>query len=284
MNIKKTIDYVIANIIYGTIGLFLHFVSATSEFTVLCRGLIGSVFIFLIMLIKKQLPDLMAIKKNLKMLFISGFALGFNWVFLFAGYKYGLGVTSLCNYMAPIFIVIICTVFFKEKLTKIQLLCIIGAFAGICLVSGVFEESSSVDLRCVIFGLLAAFGFVGLVLCNRNIHDIKPLDKTITQLLFSAIVVLPYVYFNNGFPTNLDMTSIICLIILGIVHTGIAYILYFDSVSTLPVNEVVIIGYIEPVLSVLISAIVFKEKLTVLGSIGAVLIIVSALVNELNKK
>ena len=285
-NLSPTTKYLIAVIIYGTIGFFLHFVEASSEFVVLCRGLIGSLFIGLVMLLKKDMPDINAIKKNLKMIVLSGVALGLNWVFLFAGYKYAVSIASLCNYTAPIMVVLISTIIYKLKLNRNQILCIIGSFVGIVMISGIFDTNSGIDIKAMIYGLLAAIGFVVLVLCNKKIKDIKPLDKTITQLFVSALTVLPYVFLNNGFPTHLDNKSLLIVLMLGVVHTGIAYIFYFNSIDVLEVNKVAILGYIEPVLSILTGAFIFNEKLSIFGIIGAILILSSALINELleNKK
>ena len=279
---RETIKYLIANTIYGTIGLFLHFVNTSSEFVVLCRGFIGSLFIILIKIINKDYIDRESIKNNLKLLVISGMALGLNWVFLFAGYRYAVSITSLCNYMAPIIIVLISAIFLKERINNKQKLCVFLAFVGITLVSGIFEDNSLIDYHCIIFGLLAALGFVILVLCNRRLENIKPLDKTVIQLFVSALTVLPYVILNNGFPTSIDFRSIILLVVMGVVHTGIAYILYFNSIDVLPVHKVAVLGYIEPVLSVLIGALVFNEYLGIAGIIGAILIIFSALFNEIS--
>lgn len=285
-NLSPTTKYLIAVIIYGTIGFFLHFVEASSEFVVLCRGLIGSLFIGLVVLLKKDMPDINAIKKNLKMIVLSGVALGLNWVFLFAGYKYAVSIASLCNYTAPIMVVLISTIIYKLKLNRNQILCIIGSFVGIVMISGIFDTNSGIDIKAMIYGLLAAIGFVVLVLCNKKIKDIKPLDKTITQLFVSALTVLPYVILNNGFPTHLDNKSLLIVLMLGVVHTGIAYIFYFNSIDVLEVNKVAILGYIEPVLSILTGAFIFNEKLSIFGIIGAILILSSALINELleNKK
>lgn len=283
MNID-VVKYFIANFIYGTISFFLHFVNASSEFVVLCRGFFGSLFILAIMLINKDLPNVNAIKNNLKYLIISGIALGFNWVALFAGYRYGSTITSLCNYTAPIIITIISTLIYKEKMTPKQLLFVLMAFVGIVFVSGAFESNSSVDYHCVFYGMLAAIGFTILVITNRKLKDIKPLDKTITQLFISALVVLPYVYFNDGFPNSLDTRSLLIIVLLGFVHTGLAYIFYFNSISVLPIHKVVIIGYIEPVLSVIVGVLVFKEPISIFGIIGAVLIIMAALLSELSSK
>ena len=280
-NNTKTFKYLFAVLLYGTIGYFLHYVDAASEFVVMCRGLIGSIFIFVVMIIRKQLPDIQAIKKNLFMLVLSGVALGLNWIFLFAGYRYAVAITSLINYLAPMMVVVISALYLKEKLTKKQLICLALSLLGIILVSGLFDGEISADIHCFVYGFLAAIGFVVLVLCNRKIHDIKPLDKTVVQLFASFLTVLPFVLINHSIPEHLDVNSMLIVCMLGVVHTGIAYILYFSSIDTLPVSEVAIVGYLEPVLSILTGAIIFDEKVTVFGGIGALLILLSAMASEL---
>lgn len=280
----KTIKYLFAVILYGTIGYFLHYINAASEFVVMCRGLIGSLFILLVMFIKKDLPDLKAIKNNLLYLVVSGIALGLNWVFLFSGYKYSISISSLCNYTAPIMVVIISALFLKEKIKHKQAVCILCSFVGILLISGIFDSNEATDMNGFVYGMLAAIGFVALVLCNRKLKNIKPLDKTVVQLFASFLTVLPYVLANHSMPTNLDKDSLLLILMLGIVHTGIAYIFYFGSIDTLPVSKVAILGYIEPVLSIITGVVFFKEKLSILGGIGALLILVSAIVSETSNK
>lgn len=280
----KTIQYLIAVIIYGTIGFFLHYVNASSEFVVMCRGLIGSFFILIIMLIRKESPDLKAIKMNLFLLIGSGVALGLNWVFLFSGYKYSISVSSLCNYTAPIMIVLISALFLKARINRKQLICIVSSFVGIILISGVLENQGTSDNHAFVYGMLASFGFVMLVLFNRKLKNIKSLDRTIVQLFVSFLTVLPYVIINHSIPTSLDEKSIILILILGIVHTGIAYIFYFGAIDTLDITKVAVLGYIEPVLSVLTGVIFFKEGLGIYGVIGAILILLSAIVSETSKK
>ena len=86
---------------------------------------------------------------------------------------------------------------------------------------------------------------------------------------------------NNGFPSELDYQSTLLILVLGIIHTGVAYIFYFNSIDELPVHKVAILGYIEPVLNILIGTLIFNEQMTIIGWIGAVLIIGSAMYSEL---
>ena len=281
MKNSATLRYLFALFLYGTIGFFLHFVKYSSEFVVLGRGVLGSLFIFLVLSLKKEKIDIDAIKRNLKTLLISGFALGFNWVFLFAGYRYGIAISSLCNYMAPIIVVVISILVYKQKISKPQILFIIMAFVGMLLLIGVIGGDLKGDIRCVIYGLLAAFGFVILVLCNKRLTNIKPLEKTLVQLLASALIVLPYVILNDGFPKEFDLTSTLIVLVLGILHTGVAYICYFSSIDVLPAQSIAILGYLEPVLNFVIGALVFHEELGVSSIIGAVLILIASIGNEI---
>jgi drug/metabolite transporter (DMT)-like permease len=78
--------------------------------------------------------------------------------------------------------------------------------------------------------------------------------------------------------------SILLLIVLGIVHTGIAYLLYFSSVGSLKSHTVAIFSYIDPSLAVILSFTVMQEGFSIPALIGAVLIIVSSVVSEVKFK
>ncbi|MBO4919091.1 MAG: EamA family transporter [Erysipelotrichaceae bacterium] len=281
MKHSAVLRYLFALTLYGTIGLFLHFISYSSEFVVLCRGLLGSLFIFLVLRFRKEKIDRETVGKNLFPLALSGIALGLNWVFLFAGYRYGIAISSLCNYMAPVIVVVITSLFYKERINLKQILCIVMAFIGMLLLLGIFQGNSTVDMRCVLYGSLAAIGFVILVLINRRLQDIRPLEKTLIQLLFSALIVLPYVYFNGGFPKAFDLRSTVLVLILGFLHTGVAYICYFSSIDVLPAQSIAVLGYLEPVLNLLIGALILHEKIGITGIIGALLIILASIGNEM---
>lgn len=282
---KYKLKYIVAVLIYGSIGYILHFVNLPSEIVVLARGVIGSLFIFVFLKVTKRSIDIKAIKKNLKYLIISGVSLGLNWVCLFASYRVGtVAVGSLCNYMAPIILVMLSPFLYNEKISFKKALCIAGALIGIILVSGKLEKNSEVNIACVLLGLGAAIGFVLIIIYNRKLQDISVYDKVIVQLGISALTVLPYAIINNvGTKIVFDRQSLVLLIVLGIVHTGIAYCLYFGSINDIPTQTLAIFGYIEPVASVLSSALLLHEPISTFGIIGAILILLSACLSEIIK-
>ncbi len=285
MNIvKEKIKYIVAVLLYGTIGVLLRYVNAPSEFVVLCRGLLGTITIAVILLLRREKIDLHVDRRSLVLLIVSGACLGLNWVFLFDAYRATtVAIASLCYYTAPIMVIIVSPFIFKEKLTGKKLLCVAASFIGIVLVSGVMQGSrSDVNMRGVLLSLAAALGFMSVVICNKKIHGVQPLVKSMIQLFVSALIVLPYVIYRDGGQTlQLDTRSIFLVVILGIVHTGIAYLLYFSSMEHLPIQTVALVGYLDPVESVVLSALVLHETLSIFGIVGAVLILGSALFSEL---
>lgn len=274
--------YMTAVILYGTIGIFLRYVQFPSEVVALCRGTIGAAFILLYLKVRRQKLDWAAIRENRFWLVLSGVCLGLNWVFLFAAYIHTtVAVASLCNYMAPIVVIIIAPVVLHERADPRKIPCIIAALVGIVLVSGVLG-GENVNLSGVLMGLAAALGFVCVVICNRKIHDIPALDKAAVQLAVSAVTILPYVWVKNyGVPMQADQRSVLIVLLLGMLHTGVCYCLYFSGMGSLPVQTVAILGYLEPVVSVLCSALFLHEAMSPSGWIGAVLILAAAMVSEI---
>ena len=273
--------FIIAVTLYGTIGLFLRQVSLPSEAVALCRGVIGSLFILLYLKLKGSGLNRTAIRSNLRWLLISGVCLGLNWIFLFAAYIHTtVAIASLCNYMAPIIVIAVAPIALREKLDRRKIPCIFAALLGIVLVSGAFRGGVG-NLGGAALGLAAAVCFTVIVLCNRKLTDISPYDRSVVQLALSAITILPYAWLHNrGTVLQLDVSSVLIVLMLGLVHTGVAYCLYFSGMGSLPVQTVAILGYLEPVISVLCSALFLRESMPPEGWLGAALVIIAAAVSE----
>lgn len=276
--------FVLAVLLYGTIGPVVRFIALPSEVIVLFRGTFGSLFVWLFMRMRGQSLDRRTIRANLRWLVTSGICLGLNWIFLFAAYVHTtVAIASLCNYMAPIIVIALSPVVFGERIGPKRLACVVAAFVGIMLVSGVLGSGAAeVDLVGIALGLLAAAAFVGIVICNKKIVGVGAFDKVVVQLGTSAATVLPYALAKNGgLPlAGVDTRSWALLACICLVQTGIAYVFYFGAMGELPVTEIALLGYIEPVVSVLGSALFLQEPLGVAGAIGASMVIVAAAAGE----
>lgn len=273
--------------IFGTIGIFVKYIPLSSTMIAFFRGLLGVAFLAAVMLLTKQKPETQAVKKNLPILCVSGAAIGANWILLFESYRYtSVATATVCYYLAPLFL-LLASPLLGEKLTLKKLGCIAAALIGLVCVSGIIEGGlpSLSETKGILLGIGAALLYATVMLLNKKLSPIPAYDKTILQLSASVLVLLPYLLMTQGF-TLPQLTGMQWLLmgLVGILHTGIAYTLYFGSMENLPAKTMAIFSYLDPVIAVILSAVILQEKLTLWGIVGTVLILGSALYSELPEK
>ena len=285
---KSKFSLILSMFIFGTIGIFRRYIPLPSSLLALARGAIGVIFLLIFMMFRKEKVNFKEIKNKILILCISGVAIGFNWILLFEAYNYTTVATAtLCYYMAPVFVIIASPFLFKEKLTLKKIICVISALAGMVLVSGVIETGFTgiSELKGVLFGLGAAILYASVVLMNKKTAGVPAYPKTAIQLGSAAIVLLPYTIFTENFAElTFEPLTIIMLIVVGVVHTGITYALYFGSMDNLKAQTVAIFSYIDPVVAIILSALILNEEMSVFGVIGAVLVLGSTMMSEINIK
>lgn len=274
--------------VFGTIGIFVRNIPFPSGFIAMARGFLGVAFLLLLNLFRRRRIDFAAIKKNIALLIASGAAIGCNWMFLFLSYNYtSVATATLCYYLAPIFVLLASPFVLKEKLTAKKIVCVLCALVGMVFVSGIAQSGfpGGNELKGILFGIGAAVFYSTVMLLNKKLRDINDTDRTIFQLFFAAIAVTPYVLLKENVATlDYSVKAVFLLILLGVVHTGFSYTLYFGSVGRLPAQTTALFSYIDPALAILLSALVLREKLTLFGAIGAVLILGSTLFGEIDFK
>ena len=271
--------------IFGTVGIFVRFIPMASAAIAFCRGVLGCVFLLILMAITGKKPSLADIKQNGWILAISGAAIGINWILLFEAYRYTtVAIATICYYLAPAFVTL-GSPLVGEKLSGKKLGCIGVAMLGMVFVSGVLQGDQHSSLLGVLLGLGAAVFYASVILMNKKLSPIGAYDKTLCQLGAASLVVAPYILIVGGIDFGgMTAFSWVMLSILGIVHTGIAYALYFGGIKDVNAQTAAILSYLDPVLSILLSALILREKLDVFSVIGAVLILGSALYSELPGK
>ncbi|MBQ9647141.1 MAG: DMT family transporter [Oscillospiraceae bacterium] len=273
--------------IFGTIGLMRRFLPVPSGFLAMTRGLLGAAFLLLLVRLRGGTLSREAIRANGWRLLVSGALIGFNWILLFEAYRYTTVATAtLCYYMAPVFILLAAPFALHERLTLRKLLCVAAALLGIALVSGVKAGFSGAgEWRGILFGLSAAALYAAIVLLNKQLHDIGAYDKTIVQIGVAGAVLIPYVLLTEDLSSiTLTPAVVTLLLVAGLFHTGVAYALYFGSMDALPAHSVALIGYLDPVIAVLLSALVLREPMSLTQAFGAVLILCAAVVAELPER
>lgn len=271
--------------IFGTLAPFVRNINVSSGELALYRALMASALVGLFLIITKQKLSFGSMKKDLILLIVSGGAMGLNWMLLFEAYKYTtVSVATLSYYFAPVIVMVVCPLLFKEKLSAKQIICFVMSTAGLVLITGAAGGGKQ-DLLGIAFGLGAAVLYAFVMLINKFIKGVAGLQRTFIQFIAAAVVLVPYVIFSGGFTlSGLDAKGWVFLSIVGIVHTGITYCMYFSALKDLPGHKVAILSYIDPLVAVLVSVIWLCEKMTLAQIIGGLLILGFTLFCELPSK
>lgn len=282
MNDKLQITLAMA--LYGTLSVFVRNIPLTSAEVALFRAGIALACLLAWQQLRGKPLRLRGMGRDLPLLFLSGAAMGFNWIFLFEAYKYTtVSVATLSYYFAPVIVMVACPILFRERMTRRQVLCFVGSTVGLALVINVRGGAGGSDpLKGVAFGLAAAVLYASVILMNKGIRRVSGIDRTVLQFAAAATVLLPYVLATGGIRLA-AMTPVgwLCLLCVGVLHTGVAYVLYFSALRTLPGQEAAILSYIDPLVAVVISLAVLGEPVTGLQLLGGGLILAFTLVNEL---
>ena len=286
MNPKKLAkcNMILSMSAFGTLSIFVRNIPLASGELALYRAILAIILVAGFLTITKNPLPVKDIKKEILLLLFSGAAMAVNWILLFEAYKYTtVSMATLSYYFAPIIVIIACPILFKEKMTKKGLLCFVMSTLGVVLIIGVsgFGQSGT-DLIGICFGLGAACFYATVILINKFIKNVSGLHRTLMQFLAAIITLTPYVIATSGFHiAELDSFALLNLAIVGLVHTGITYCMYFSALKELSGQEASILSYIDPVLAVIISVLFFHESMTLLQVIGGLLVLGFSLYNEL---
>ena len=271
---KPQINFIISMFIFGSIGLFVKAINMSSWVIVLMRTIIGSLFLVLVFLVRKQPINKESIQNNLLILVLSGLVLGAGWVFLFETYRYTtVSSATLIYYSTPILVFLLSSLIFKEPLTWSKIVGIVAAIIGMVIING-FGIGGSNPYLGLIYGIVSALLYAALIILNKFIKDLSGPESTLAQLIIAAVVMTIYVLFRHEAELSFNSgTEIFLLMTLGILHTGIACSLYFSSIQKLPGQTIAVFSYIDPVSALFFSAIFLNERLSLIQILGALLIL-----------
>ena len=277
--------FAISMAIFGTIGLFVRYIPLPSAEISLYRALLAIVLVGGYLLLTKEKISFKNYKKELMVLLLSGAAMGFNWIFLFAAYKCTtVSVATLSYYFAPVIVTVLSPLLFKEKMTLKKVICFIFSTLGLVLLTDIGNlKGNMLHIKGIAFGITAAILYATVMLLNKLIKGIGGIHRTFLQFLAAVVVLVPYVFLTDGVNiATLKYEGLISLLIVGVIHTGITYLLYFSSLKEMDGQQAAVLSYIDPLVAVLISVFILKENITLVQIMGGVLILLFTLFNEIS--
>lgn len=277
---------IVSMVMFGTLGPFVRNIPVASGELALYRAVLAALLIGAYLLLTHQKIPFGKIRKELALLLFSGMAMGVNWILLFEAYKYTtVSVATLSYYFAPVIVTLVCPILFKEKLTRRQIVCFVMSTLGLVMITGIGEVGGGRGMIGIAFGLGAAVFYATVILLNKFIRNVEGIHRTFLQFLAAIVILLPYVLASGGVTLGtMSAVGWVNLLIVGLVHTGLTYCLYFSSLKELPGQKAAILSYIDPLVAVLISVTVLGETMTLWQAVGGALILGFTLYNEIAPK
>ena len=274
--------YILAMLIFGTNGYLVAHLSLQGSQIVLVRTLVGGLLLTAIVLLRGGF-DREAVRAERRDLLFGGVALGLNWVALFTAYRLlNVSLATLIYYAGPMLVLLFSPLLFRESLTPQKIAAVVIVAAGLFCITGSIT-SAGMSLTGLLAAVLSALFYASLIIFNKRIVKTGGMQTAALELDVAFVVVLIYVLLTAGIPRPLK-ADIPYLLVLGLVNTGIAYMLYFTGLQKLPGQSVALISYVDPVSALVFSALLLHETMTPLQMLGAVLIIGGALLGELRRR
>ena len=277
---RSYFKYIFGLLLFGSNGIVAGFIELNSYEIVLLRTLLGSLLLLGIFFIGRGKLTFYNYKKQFFYLAVSGIAMGASWIFLYESYdRIGVSIASLLYYCGPVFVMAVSPLLFKEKLTAYKIIGFISVICGVFLVNGNAFAGNG-DIIGILCGLLSAVLYSFMVIFNKKAENITGLENAVIQLFIGFLTAAVFVGLKQGFIIKIPKTSILPILILGLINTGIGCYFYFSSIGNLPVQTVAVCGYLEPLSAVLFSAVFLKETMMALQVVGAALILGGAVFAE----
>lgn len=280
---KNLSKYILGLLLFGSNGVVASFIALESQEIVLLRSVLGSLFLLGLFFLSRGRFALRQHKKDACYVILSGVAMAADWLLLFEAYaRIGISLGMIINYCGPVIVIIGSTVFFSERITGKTILAITATLLGAVLISWQGIQSG-IDRLGFLLAILSAFAYAAMVILNKLSRNIVGTQNAVIQLLSTCVIVLVYVGFRQNLWISIPSDSILPVLWIGVVNTGLGCFLYFSSISALPAQTVAVCGYLEPLSAVFFSVAILRETLLPLQILGAVLILGGTMIMNLRK-
>ncbi len=267
---------IIVMALWGSLGIFVRNIPISSLLLSFSRAVIALPILMLV--VKRSGLTLKAcLRKENIPLMISGAMIGLAWVLFFAGFR----LTSIANVtfiynMCPIYVLILSPILLKERITAAQIIAILVAFFGFVLIIAQAVDFSDAATLGIAAATLSGLLYAMIVIINRKYAThLSGEAVAFIQMLFTLLALLPFVFGSRPLEqfSAMDPLAWLLLLVLGVFHTGLAYIGYFQSYKTCSASTVAQFTYLDPAFALLFGYFLANETLTWIQGIGGFLIL-----------
>lgn len=280
---KGYIELILAMVLSGTIGMFVAFSNQPVINVVFYRCVIGSVCLLIYIYLKGLFHNQFAsFKRECLLVAVVGISVVLNWLALFSSYAYtSIGIATTIYHIQPLIVFFIGAFLFKERITGSRVLWLVLACTGVLLIINPLDKmgNSSHYLTGCCLAFIAACLYSIATLATKYIKVTSPYIIALFQLLIGTLMLWPFINYSVIPQTFLQYSSII---MLGVVHSALMYILLYSSYQKLTTGSIAILSYIYPLVAIATDYLVFNKTLTTIQIIGGGMVLTAGLFNKLS--
>lgn len=270
-------EMVAAMLISGSIGWFVLVSGASVIEVVFWRCVIGGLTLLLVCALMGYLRRDLLSYSSLALAVLSGVAIVGNWLLLFASYAHAsIAISTAVYNVQPFMLVLLAAVFLGEKITVPTLAWLGVAFIGmLAIVTAHGEQASSgADyLSGIALALGAAFLYAVAALIIKRLKGVPPHLLALIQVSSGAVLLAPLVPWHS---LTLSAPAWSALLTLGVVHTGLMYVLLYGAIQKLPTALTGALSFIYPIAAIFVDWLAFGHRLGWLQWSGVAAILLAA--------
>ena len=263
-----------AMLIAGTLGWCVVKSGQPVGDIVFWRCLFGAVTLFVVCAAMGLLRRGLMTWRQAGLAALGGVAIVANWLLLFAAYpKASISVVTAVYNTQPFMLVGLGAILFRERVTLAQLGWLALAFTGVVLIVQVKGGTGSDYLIGILLTLGAAFLYALAAIATKLLKGTPPHLIALIQVVVGVAMMLPFSHPARPMPAG----AWAIMLTLGVVHTGVMYILLYSAIQKLPTSLVGALSFVYPVVAIIVDRLAFGHRLTVTQIVGAAAILLAAL-------
>jgi drug/metabolite transporter (DMT)-like permease len=267
----------LGELLIGSVGVFVHESGQDVVTAVFCRCLFGGLFLLVWGLARGHLRGVLQDRALLQGALFSGILLVLNWVALFAGMaRSSIGVATMVYHFFPFVMLILAAVLQGERTRAADLAWMLVGFVGVIGSADplrMWRHADAAYLAGIGLTLLSAVLCGASLLMSRNVGKQRPFALVMIQCWVGVAMLAGFSsasVFHAGWHWG-------WLIGLGVIHSGIVYVLFYSSYSRLPVVTIAVMAFVYPLVAVLLDYLLYGHQLALVQMIGLALIVVGTL-------
>ncbi|MDF9755854.1 drug/metabolite transporter (DMT)-like permease [Pseudomonas sp. TE6288] len=274
---RGSLEMIAAMLISGTIGWFVLVSGQPVLEVVFWRCVFGAGTLLLICAAMGFLKPGVLTRATFLLAVVSGVAIVGNWVLLFASYsRASIAIGTAVYNVQPFMLVGLAALFLGEKITLAKLTWLSVAFLGmLAIVSahGAGQANGEEYLLGILLALGAAFLYAVAALIIKRLTGTPPHLIALIQVSTGVLLLAPWVTLGG---LSGELPALGSLVTLGIVHTGLMYVLLYSAIQRLPTALTGALSFIYPIAAILVDWVAFDHRLAPLQWLGVGLILLAA--------